>query len=137
MSARRRTQTGTAHPERPRPELQGRLCERVTQSPRASAPRPREGRVDTSTLPGAERPLTRLPMQGPPGARVLPSCAHSTSGSFPEALYVRGPRPRFPTTRWDLFSELRLGSGERAPSRAVPGRDALALGISSGCWNAA
>ena len=55
-------------------------------------------------------------MQGPPGARVLPSCAHSTSGSFPEVLYVRGPRPKFPTTYWDLFSELRLGSGERAPS---------------------
>lgn len=93
--------------------------------------------MDTSTHPGAEHPVTRLPMQGPPGARVHPSCAHSTSESFPELLYIGGPRPKFPTTYWDLFSELRLGSGERAPSRAGPGRDALALCMSSWCWNAA
>ena len=76
-------------------------------------------------------------MPGPPGACVHPSCAHSVLESFPELLYIGGPCPEFPTTYWDLCSELRLGSREQAPSRAGPGRDALALCISSWCWNAA
>ena len=54
--------------------------------------------MNTSTHTGAEHPVTRLPMPGPPGARVHTSCAHSALESFPELLYIGGPCPKFPTT---------------------------------------
>lgn len=49
----------------------------------------------------------------------------------------RGSMPQIPTAYGALFSELRLDSRERAPSRAGPGSEALTLRISSWRWNAA
>lgn len=51
--------------------------------------------MDTSPPPGAEHAVTRLPMPGPPGARVHPSCHSQVAvyqGSMPQIPHPRtGP----------------------------------------------